>query len=374
MVPSHNHLSLTASAAIISAIISPAQTNLLTPILPLDQLKVFQKGAPSQECGSLLDYLISRSGIDFPDLQAFPISNYKIKHKIRGDKTKGIVMCKRLKKKTATDGDQLAFNRIKGGPRGQSKGRFICENGEWSGDWKKNSKDGQGLWEIPSCPDGEKEGAWEAFAETSMEAQLEFSEQEKSNAIIELTTSTRSTTSTTKTTTEKEIPTTKGVTTQWDPQDTATTKPPIFTTMPIWLRRLKLTAKDTSRFSGIFSDFSSEPTTSAFAWTTLETTSSAGPTDDLFFTDSTTIEFTNTCYEEWPLDVDNCDQCCSDRFGFTINMNRLDNCYDECGADLGIIGYGSLFAATQLPPILTNEVEEIRKLPLEDPDLGSTKI
>ena len=134
-------------------------SNPLANISP-DDITILGQSLDESNCGSLLDFLKSRSGIDFPDLNKYPITNYRIKYKHKNNKTKGIVMCKRLRKKKADQDDLDAYNKKKNGPRAMFKGRFMCVDGEWDADWHRNGD----LWDIPMCPDRDRVGAWSEFA------------------------------------------------------------------------------------------------------------------------------------------------------------------------------------------------------------------
>ena len=143
---------------VVSATCGQLLSNVPTISANIQDADIFQKG-PTGQCSPLLDFLKSRSGADFPNLTEYPITNYRIKHKVRGDKTKGIVMCKRLQRRKALPEDLASYNSKKAGPRGETKGRFMCVDGNWTADWHRNGDN----WDIPMCPDRDEPGAWAEF-------------------------------------------------------------------------------------------------------------------------------------------------------------------------------------------------------------------
>ena len=117
---------------------------------PLAGAIVEEKGDPGA-CGSLLDFFQARNGTDFPDLEGSPINFYRIKYKNNRPHghgyTKGMVMCKRLPDRKATEEDQAAEVAYKRVFKDDRLGRFMCVNGRWTAEWKNN----HGKWTVPPC-------------------------------------------------------------------------------------------------------------------------------------------------------------------------------------------------------------------------------
>lgn len=109
-------------------------------------------------CGSLHGHLHTTNFADFPDLDNFPLENYRIKYNNGKNPMEAYVKCKNIKYDKATsltgstgadESDKLSkrswARKNKGRKHGARKGKYICDNGTWVA--VINSQ-----WSIPNCP------------------------------------------------------------------------------------------------------------------------------------------------------------------------------------------------------------------------------
>ena len=80
-------------------------------------------------CPPLPDFLEQRGYSDFPNLDRFPLDNYRIKYKKRADS--GIVSCRKFEGHSARAGRAL-WMRMRHFARLPEKGRFACRRGQWA--------------------------------------------------------------------------------------------------------------------------------------------------------------------------------------------------------------------------------------------------
>ena len=148
--------------------------SFLTHIIHSSGIELQEKGQ-SGSCGSLNDFLASRNGSDFKDLNDsdnldnFPSSNYKIMYKSKGEnlggkywRTRGWVYCQRVSNQASVASDRTAYlNVYKKLPKSERRGRFMCVEGQWKANWREwkaiaNNQD----WGIMKCPDASIPGDW----------------------------------------------------------------------------------------------------------------------------------------------------------------------------------------------------------------------